>query len=142
MGLRETLSNFLHSFGISGAPAHETAATKAGVDVVLNLTAEDPLLVGTLSCEDGQYIFRYSEVFKHRPELPTIGAFPDRNHVYRSSELWPFFQVRIPPVDRPDVRQILEEKKLDRRDLMSLLPALGGRAVTSPYNLVPHGSRA
>jgi hypothetical protein len=25
---------------------------------------------------------------------------------------------------------------------MSLLPALGGRAVTSPYDLVPHGSRA
>jgi HipA-like protein len=142
MGLRERLSDFLHSFGISGAPAHETAATKAGVDVVLSLTAEEPLLIGTLSCEAGEYTFTYSEVFKHRPEVPTIGAFPDRNRVYRSRELWPFFQVRIPPVDRPDVRQLLEEKKLDRSDLMSLLPALGGRAVTSPYDLVPHGSRA
>ena len=142
MGLREKFSDFLHSFGISAAPAPETTASKAGVDVVLNLTSEEPLLIWTLSCESGEYIFRYSEVFKHRLEVPPIGAFPDRNREYRSRELWPFFQVRIPPVDRPDVRQILEEKKLDRSDLMSLLPALGGRAVTSPYDLVPHGSRA
>jgi HipA-like protein len=141
MGLREKLSDFLHSWGLSKEPVHETVTTKVGVDVVLNLTSEEPLLVGTLFSEQGEYVFRYSEVFKHRLEVPAISAFPDRNAVYRSRELWPFFQVRIPPIDRPDVRQILEQKKLDRSDLMSLLPALGGRAVTSPYDLVPHGSR-
>jgi HipA-like protein len=140
MGLREKLLGFLHDWGISPAPAHETSSSRSGVDVVLQLTAEEPLLVGTLVTEGGEYVFRYSEAFKRRLEIPEITAFPDRNDVYRSAELWPFFQVRIPPVDRPDVRQILEAKKLDRTDLMSLLPALGGRAVTSPYDLVPHGS--
>jgi HipA-like protein len=140
MGLREKLLGFLHDWGISAAPAHETSSSRSGVDVVLNLPEEEPFVVGTLMTEGQEYVFRYSENFKRRLEIPAISAFPDRNQVYRSAELWPFFQVRIPPVDRKDVREILEAKKLDRTDLMSLLPALGGRAVTSPYDLVPHGS--
>jgi HipA-like protein len=140
MGLREMFSNFLHGWGLSAAPAPDTPTGRAGVDVVLTLAAEEPLLVGTLVTEGSDYVFRYSEIFKRRPEIPVISAFPDRQQVYRSRELWPFFQVRIPPVDRPDIRQILKEKKLDRTDLMSLLPTLGRRAATSPYDLVPHGS--
>jgi HipA-like protein len=140
MGLREMLSNFLQGWGLSSAPAPDTSAGRSGVDVILNLSAEKPLLVGTLSTEGSEYVFRYSEIFKGRPELPAISAFPERQKVYRSRELWPFFQVRIPPVDRPDIQRILQEKKLDRSDLMSLLPTLGRRAATSPYDLVPHGS--
>ncbi len=111
------------------------------MDIFLNLPAEEPLLVGTLTSEEGEYVFRYSEPFKRRVEIPPIGAFPRRNLAYRSRELWPFFQVRLPPLDRPDVRQVVEDRKLDKNDLMAFLPELGGNAVTSPYNLVPHGSR-
>ncbi|HSS40482.1 MAG TPA: HipA N-terminal domain-containing protein [Polyangia bacterium] len=133
------LTVFLKTWGLSAEPPADRSSNPTGVDVVLNLTAEEPLLVGTLSSEGGEYVFRYSEPFKHRLEIPPIGAFPDRDTVYRSRELWPFFQVRLPPFDRPDVRRVLEERNLDQTDLMSVLPALGGRTVTSPYNLVPHG---
>lgn len=141
--LREKISGFLKTWGLSAAPAPEGPAEHAGVDVVLDLADEgESLLVGTLSCDHGEYVFEYSEDFRHRQEIPPIGAFPDRAQVYRSHELWPFFQVRLPPFDRPDVRKVLEARKLDESDLMSLLPELAGRAVTSPYNLVPHRSAA
>jgi HipA-like protein len=139
MELRKRLSDFLQAWGLSAAPVRRESSVRAAVDIILDLTSEDPLLVGTLSAEGGQYTFRYSEVFKRRLDIPAISAFPNRDEVYRSSELWPFFQVRLPPLDRADVRRVVEERNLDKDDLMSLLPALGGHVVTSPYNLVPHG---
>jgi len=139
-GLRDKIAIFFKTWGLSAEPPSDRESNPTGVDVVLNLTDEEPLLIGTLTSEGGEYVFRYSEPFRHRPEMPPIGAFPDRGLAYRSRELWPFFQVRLPPFDRPDVRRVLEERKLDQKDLMSILPALGGRTVTSPYNLVPHGS--
>src|SRR5689334_21281916 len=142
MELRNKVSRFLQAWGLSAAPARTNAPKgPTGVDVVLDVSTEEPLLVGTLSTEGGEYVFRYSDLFRARRDLPPIGAFPDRNQVYRSRELWPFFQVRLPPLDRPDVKQVVETRNLDKSDLMSLLPELGGRAVTSPYNLVPHRAR-
>lgn len=140
MELRKRLSGFLQAWGLSATPARQDRPAGRGVDVVLDLSSEEPLVVGTLSTEGDQYTFRYSEVFKRRLDIPPISAFPDRDEVYQSRELWPFFQVRVPPLDRPDVRRIVEERHLDKNDLMSLLPALGGHAVTSPYNLVPRGA--
>ncbi len=140
MEFRKKLSGFLQAWGLSAAPVSPESPPRNGVDIVLDLTSEDPLLVGTLSAEGGQYTFRYSEVFKRRLDIPAISAFPNREEVYRAGELWPFFQVRLPPLDRPDVRRVVEERRLNKDDLMSLLPALGGHVVTSPYNLVPHGS--
>ncbi len=140
MELRKKLSGFLQAWGLSAAPVRPESPERRGVDIVLDVTSEEPLLVGTLSTEGGEYVFRYSEVFKRRLDIPAISAFPNRQEVYRASELWPFFQVRLPPLDRDDVRRLVEERHLDTEDLMALLPALGGHVVTSPYNLVPHGS--
>ena len=139
--LRNKFSAFLKTWGLSASPPLPGNQAPA-VDVVLALSATDKLLVGTLECEDDEFIFSYSGAFKQRHEVPPIGAFPDRNRVYRSHELWAFFQVRIPPFDRPDVKRVLEMRHLDRENVMAVLPELGGRAVTSPYDLERHRSPA
>ena len=66
-------------------------------------------------------------------ELPPISAFPDKFREYRSSRLWPFFEVRVPPTDRPDVKQVVSERGIDRDDVFRLLGELGRRSISSPY---------
>jgi HipA-like protein len=137
-GVRETLGAILESWGLrlSPAPAHTDAAQS--LELYLPVSGEQ-VLVGKLTQESGQFLFRYSETFKRRSDLPPITAFPDKDAAYESKELWPFFQVRLPPVDRADVREILQRRRIDTNDTLTLLAELGKRAVSGPYEfkLVP-----
>src|SRR5678816_4187414 len=66
------------------------------VEVHIQLTGGDRT-VGFLSIEGSQFVFRYdSEYAKDRPAEP-ISAFPDLTREYRSDQLWPFFESRLPP---------------------------------------------
>ena len=98
-------------------------------------TGQKRMHVGTLSCEEGEYVFAYSPEFKQQTEIPPISAFPDVGDPYRSPELWPFFQVRVPPLDRDDVRELLAAKGIRASDLLGLLVEVSARAATSPYQL-------
>lgn len=93
------------------------------------------ILVGTLRQEEGEFVFEYSPAFKAQDELPPISAFPEKGCVYRSSALWPFFAVRLPPMDRKDVQSIIAEKKIPTHDVLRLVAELAGKSPTSPYEL-------
>ena len=58
----------------------------------------EKLKIGFLNVENGKWEFSYSEEFKSQDELEPIVDFPDKNKVYISGELWPFFSSRIPEV--------------------------------------------
>ena len=94
------------------------------------------LAVGFLSCDSGEFVFRYTEEFRRQSDIPAVSAFPDKNREYRSQTLWPVFQVRIPPTDRPDIERLVEEKNLDTNDPLRLLSELGKRAFSTPYEFV------
>lgn len=89
-------------------------------------------LVGTLSSEGDKWTFRYDAQYA-QSDRPAISAFPNKRSVYQSPVLWPFFAVRLPPLDREDVKRAVEERGLRDLDEIHLLGALSKRAVTSPY---------
>lgn len=89
--------------------------------------------VGTLSQEGKEFVFVYDKEFRRRDDLPPISAFPDKGGEYRSETLWPFFDVRLPPVERADVASKIKEKHLDPEDTLALLAEFGRKTLTTPY---------
>jgi HipA-like protein len=99
----------------------------------------DRVEIGVLAKEGPEFVFKYAESFLQRTDLPSLSAFPDRTREYRSRHLWPFFAVRLPPLDREDIAEIVRAQALDPADPMALLAVLGRKTVTSPYELRPKG---
>lgn len=94
--------------------------------------------IGWLSLKDGEWTFRYADAFSRFPKsLRTITEFPDISKTYHSSDLWPFFAVRIPSLRQASVKKILESEQIDATDKARLLARFGRRAVSSPFELVP-----
>lgn len=95
--------------------------------------------VGHLRFQQGLWTFEYDAEFKaKREQFHPIEGFDRFDHVYQSRTLFPFFAVRIPDLDRPDVRQRLEADHLRDPEPTDLLRLFGRRVVSSPsYELLP-----
>jgi HipA-like protein len=100
------------------------------------------LHVGTLWEEAHEYVFRYSREFKEQTQVPPISAFPDVGDEYRSSVLWPFFRVRLPPTSREDVKKVMTDRGIDETDVLRLLGVIGRRSIATPYELELHAASA
>ncbi len=132
--MKKRLSDVLQHFGLDTTEAvdHSTATDR----IVLYLPLPGArVLVGTLTKEGDDFVFQYSDAFRARLELRPLPDFPRREHVYRSRELWPFFQTRLPPAKRPDVAKMIETRRLDPKNTLQMLGQLGRETVTSPYVL-------
>lgn len=92
--------------------------------------------VGSLFFSDGMWTFRYADDFKHSG-LRTITEFPDVTKTYRSSELWPFFLMRIPSLRQADIRSIVATENIDEHDEAKLLKRFGRKTVANPFELIP-----
>jgi hypothetical protein len=97
------------------------------------------LVVGTLQLLEGHWEFNYSEAFRSQlaqgAGVQPLVEFPDVTRTYRSPELWPFFQARIPSVSQPRVLEEIERKGLDQRSAAELLKAFGERSIANPFLL-------
>jgi HipA-like protein len=96
--------------------------------------------VGTLELLDGVWKFRYSEQFRKDNHLRAITEFPDSSREYVSSELWPFFAMRIPSLKQAEIRAIVEREHIDEHDEATLLRRFGRRTVANPFELVESAS--
>jgi HipA-like protein len=98
-----------------------------------------PVTVGRLDYNGEMWTFAYDDEYKRRSDsLRPVEGFDDVEKVYRSSILFPFFAVRIPDADRPDVRKRLSEEHIINPDASDLLRLFGRRVVSSPaFELVP-----
>ena len=92
--------------------------------------------VGSLALSDGRWTFQYSDDFKDRG-LRTITEFPDVTKTYSSSELWPFFLMRIPSLRQTSIKEIVVSEEIDQGDELELLRRFGRRTVANPFELVP-----
>ena len=100
--------------------------------------AEHPITVGHLEFDGSFWTYWYDDEYKHREDLRPIEGFGDVDKVYQSSELFPFFAVRIPDPDRDDVRRKLEAAHVRRPEITDLLRMFGRRVVSSPaFELLP-----
>lgn len=131
--LRESLHELLDSWGMSRTLAPQGSGTRS-VRVKGPSRSGGEVLVGQLWLEGGEFVFRYAESYQRSGE-PPIAGFPDLESEYRSRRLWPFFEVRLPPTDREDVRRVIQASGVDEKDPLALLAALGAHTATSPYTL-------
>ena len=87
------------------------------------------VLIGRLSCEEDEYVFRYDTSYAGKP----ISAFPKLNQEYRSKLLWPFFAIRIPPLDREDMREEIAKRSLGEDQILEILGSVAKVSVANPY---------
>lgn len=86
------------------------------------------LLVGTLIYSGGVWSFFYSEEFKKQEKASPLVNFPQKDKVYESDQLWPFFASRL-----PGNAQLGQEASKD--DIVTLLQKYGRHVITNPYVL-------
>jgi HipA-like protein len=91
------------------------------------------ILVGILSQEEGDFVFRYDPGYGQLPGVRPISAFPELLKEYREKVLWPFFAARIPPLDREDVRAEIAKSHLQPNDTIRMLGTLSTKTITNPY---------
>ena len=62
-----------------------------------------------------------------------ISAFPRIDKEYRSECLWPFFAVRIPPMEREDVKEEITNRSLKEDQVIEILGSIARVSVTNLY---------
>jgi hypothetical protein len=87
-------------------------------------------LVGNLSFVDGYWKFEYSDEFKIQDKISPLINFPQKEKIYQSSTLWPFFASRV-----PSNTQLMLSGETQSNDLTSLLKKYGKRSITNPFEL-------
>ena len=86
------------------------------------------LLVGTLVYSSGVWTFSYSEEFKKQDKAVPLINFPQKEKVYESNQLWPFFASRL-----PGAAQL--EQEASKEDIVTLLQKYDRHVITNPYVL-------
>lgn len=131
--MKGVLSSLLKSsaWGVGRSHSAERAATGKRLQVYRRKPTEAPELVGELTLDEGEYVFRYVPGYSGAP----ISAFPETAGRYRAKFLWPFFEVRIPPASRKDVQEVMEAEKIDGSDPFEMLAKLGRLSVANSYEL-------
>ena len=126
-----SLKRELSAWGTQPPKARQVTGTTA-VEVAVSTRAGKRVL-GLLTKEGGEFVFRYDPTFARAQDAMPISAFPDLDQEYRSEDLWPFFAVRLSPVEREDVKRALEQRHIPESDVLRLLAELSRRGVSSPY---------
>jgi HipA-like protein len=133
--LGEHLRDIITSWG-GPELAQSSERPQPGREIRVYLTADGRRVhVGSLSKQRDEYVFEYSPEFKEHQGLAPISAFRDLSQPHRAKELWPFFRVRVPPIEREDVKRTMRELGIAPDDEFALLAAVGGKTITSPYEL-------
>ena len=70
------------------------------------------LVVGNLSINNGEWSFEYSEEFKNQSDILPLSNFPEKNMVYLSKELCPFFARWIPSTAKLERKAVAQIKLL------------------------------
>lgn len=99
------------------------------------ILAYNNLHIGTLTYFQGKWKFEYSVIFKHQNEIKPLTDFPDKNKIYESEELWPFFASRIPSVKRQSIKEILQKENISQDNVVKLLERFGKKTATNPFQL-------
>lgn len=113
---------------------NEDIKTPSNINVIFQLKYKE-LIIGYLRLLDGEWSFEYSQEFKNQSEISTLTEFPEKNKIYRSKALYPFFFQRIPSKSQPKVRKTLERDKIKSDNLVELLKKFGRISIANPFQL-------
>ena len=129
--MKKEFSEFLNQtkdWGMNLVSASSTTPRER-VLKVYRKTAIKPDLVGRLSCENGEFVFRYDPSYVGEP----ISAFPAIYRRYSSNHLWPFFAIRIPPLDREDMRKEITNCSLREDQIIEIQGSVSKISASNPY---------
>jgi HipA-like protein len=130
MGILEKIAKFWKPEG-----NENTKVMEPGKATFL-LTFKD-LTIGTLWTENSIWYFEYTDAYKNSPSCSALIDFPNKQRIYQSEALWPFFVHRIPGLKQPAVQEILRLEHIDPRDEVKLLRRFGQYNISNPYILQP-----
>lgn len=126
MALKKTVKKLLRM--------HDSIEAPRGIHAEFHLTHEG-LQLGVLSVEGDYWTFHYTDEFRKQSNIKPIIEFPDVEKTYKSRQLWPFFQIRIPSLKQPEVERILKAKGIDEKDVIRLLKLFGEETIANPFKL-------
>lgn len=98
--------------------------------------------IGRLWQELNRFCFEYesTEAFSVKDAMgkgfELFKAMPELGKRYEAPSLFPIFSVRIPPVKRPDVLELLEAFNVQEPNEMDLLRITGGRLPTDTFEFL------
>jgi len=95
------------------------------------------LAVGVLTYAEGEWAYAYTSQFQAQSAIRPLLDFPDITRTYTSSDLWPFFALRIPGLGQPAVQKIISEKKIEQSNIVDLLKEFGKKTIANPFELHP-----
>lgn len=103
-------------------------------DIVLFLKYKEHE-IGRLWSANGKYYFKYDDNFKTTNLRPLTG-FENPDVVYESPWLFPYFEVRIPDLNREDMAELVKAKHLNTNaSPLRKLSAFGQKTINDPYVL-------
>ena len=108
--------------------------TPSNIKVIFQLKYKE-LVIGYLKLIDGEWSFEYSEEFKKQDEILVLTEFLEKDEIYRSKALYPFFFQRIPSKSQPKVKRTLEKDKIKSDNLVELLKKFGELSIANPFKL-------
>jgi HipA-like protein len=115
--------------------------SRAKFRLVYRPDSRTEVAVGHLTYDGSEWTFSYDDDYRTRRDLRPLEGFDDVSKTYRSSHLFPFFAVRIPDRQRPDIERLLRAKQISDPDAVDLLRAFGERAASSPgFRLLPESA--
>lgn len=91
--------------------------------------------IGTLAKINELYTFDYV-INDHAMTSRTLNGLPAVHNETFDVNSWWFFKKRMPPLQRPDVIQHIEEAQLDASRPMTLLAVFGAQCIRDPRILV------
>jgi HipA-like protein len=112
----------------------EELGTPKNVEMVFILKYHN-LVIGYLKLKNGIWSYEYSEDFKNQTEIAVLPDFPDKNKIYSSEFLYPFFIQRIPSPSQPKVKETLEREKIKPDNIAELLKRFGRFSISNPFHL-------
>jgi hypothetical protein len=117
-----------------GTETEDVSAVKADGDNRFVLKIKD-LVIGHLWTEDGQWVYEYSEDFRNQDYYARLTGFCKLDKTYCFKYLWPFFQIRIPGLKQPMIKEIIRDENLDASNEAVLLRRFGRLSMSNPYVL-------
>ena len=123
--------NWLNRWKTEG---QEELITPQGKVIIFHLSYKQ-LLVGVLKLENDEWVFEYTEEFKHQEKIKPLPDFPNVNRVYQSKELYPFFLHRIPSPKQPKIQEEIKSHNVDETDEVELLRLFGRKSISNPFLL-------
>jgi hypothetical protein len=98
--------------------------------------------IGQLTFDEKQYCFVYTNGVKQaqsEANFQLLHSFPERDRIYKSSELFPLFSNRLMRRSRPDYQEYIQWLNIPENedDPIAILARSGGQKATDTFEVFP-----